>query len=71
MCLQKTINTKKLKCKKLFFPFHPASENPWGQCPGNRKCKDKFGDGSCDRECMAPECLRDGLDCLKERGHCK
>ncbi|XP_056901173.1 neurogenic locus notch homolog protein 1 isoform X3 [Takifugu flavidus] len=47
-----------------------ASENPWGQCPGNRKCKDKFGDGSCDRECMAPECLRDGLDCLKERGHC-
>ncbi|CAF89260.1 unnamed protein product, partial [Tetraodon nigroviridis] len=46
------------------------SENPWGQCPVNRNCRDKFGDGSCDRECMAPGCLRDGLDCLKDRGHC-
>uniref|UniRef100_H3C9P5 LNR domain-containing protein n=1 Tax=Tetraodon nigroviridis TaxID=99883 RepID=H3C9P5_TETNG len=44
--------------------------NPWGQCPVNRNCRDKFGDGSCDRECMAPGCLRDGLDCLKDRGHC-
>uniref|UniRef100_A0A3Q3G7A0 Notch receptor, like n=1 Tax=Kryptolebias marmoratus TaxID=37003 RepID=A0A3Q3G7A0_KRYMA len=32
--------------------------------------KDKFGDGSCDRDCMEPECLRDGFDCLKDRGHC-
>ncbi|XP_054637738.1 neurogenic locus notch homolog protein 1 isoform X2 [Dunckerocampus dactyliophorus] len=47
-----------------------ASGDPWGQCPASRKCKDKFGDGSCDRECMEPECLRDGLDCLKDRGHC-
>ncbi|XP_069393761.1 neurogenic locus notch homolog protein 1 [Paralichthys olivaceus] len=47
-----------------------ASGDPWGQCPVNRKCKDKFGDGSCDRECMEPECLRDGLDCMKDRGHC-
>ncbi|XP_033958969.1 neurogenic locus notch homolog protein 1 isoform X1 [Pseudochaenichthys georgianus] len=47
-----------------------ASGDPWGQCPVNRKCKDKFGDGSCDRECMEPECLRDGFDCLKDRGHC-
>lgn len=63
---------KKLMCLKLFWNFlSTASENPWGQCPVNRKCKDKFGDGACDRECMAPGCLRDGLDCLKERGPCK
>ncbi|XP_017288778.1 neurogenic locus notch homolog protein 1 [Kryptolebias marmoratus] len=43
--------------------------DPWGQC--RVKCKDKFGDGSCDRDCMEPECLRDGFDCLKDRGHCK
>ncbi|KAF6729443.1 Neurogenic locus notch-like protein 1 [Oryzias melastigma] len=49
---------------------HAVSGDPWGQCPANRKCKDKFGDGSCDRECMEPECLRDGFDCLKDRGHC-
>lgn len=48
-----------------------ASGDPWGQCPVNRKCKDKFGDGSCDKECMEPECLRDGFDCHKDRGHCK
>nr|XP_057909961.1 neurogenic locus notch homolog protein 1 isoform X2 [Doryrhamphus excisus] len=49
---------------------YSASGDPWGQCPASRKCKDKFGDGSCDRECMEPECLRDGLDCLKDRSHC-
>ncbi|XP_077384490.1 neurogenic locus notch homolog protein 1 isoform X2 [Festucalex cinctus] len=47
-----------------------VSNDPWGQCPASRKCKDKFGDGSCDRECMEPECLRDGMDCLKDKGHC-
>ncbi|XP_061632255.1 neurogenic locus notch homolog protein 1 [Phyllopteryx taeniolatus] len=47
-----------------------ASSDPWGQCPASRKCKDKFRDGSCDRECMEPECLRDGMDCLKDRGRC-
>lgn len=61
-----------------WIPFFPplvvptaASGDPWGQCPVNRKCKDKFGNGSCDNECMEPECLRDGFDCLKDRGHCK
>uniref|UniRef100_A0A3Q0QXI3 Notch receptor, like n=1 Tax=Amphilophus citrinellus TaxID=61819 RepID=A0A3Q0QXI3_AMPCI len=44
--------------------------DPWGNCPVNRKCKEKFGDGSCNRECMDPECLRDGFDCLKDRGPC-
>ncbi|KAK7886585.1 hypothetical protein WMY93_026206 [Mugilogobius chulae] len=44
---------------------HPAvSSDPWGQCPVSRKCKDKFGDGSCDRECKEAECLRDGFDCV-------
>ncbi|XP_013871831.1 neurogenic locus notch homolog protein 1 [Austrofundulus limnaeus] len=45
-----------------------ASVDPWAQC--RVKCKDKFGDGSCDKDCMEPECLRDGFDCLKDRGHC-
>uniref|UniRef100_A0A3Q1GXW8 Notch receptor, like n=1 Tax=Acanthochromis polyacanthus TaxID=80966 RepID=A0A3Q1GXW8_9TELE len=47
-----------------------ASSDPWGQCPVIHKCKEKFGDGSCDRECMEPECLWDGFDCIKDRGHC-
>ncbi|XP_056142048.1 neurogenic locus notch homolog protein 1 [Lampris incognitus] len=47
-----------------------ASRDPWGQCPITRQCKDKFGDGSCDKECMEPKCLRDGFDCLKDRSHC-
>lgn len=44
--------------------------DPWGQCPTSRQCKAKFADGSCDKECIDPECLRDGFDCLKERGQC-
>ncbi|XP_026173610.1 neurogenic locus notch homolog protein 1 isoform X2 [Mastacembelus armatus] len=47
-----------------------ASGDPWGQCPVIRKCKNKFGDGSCDKDCMEPTCLRDGFDCVKDRGHC-
>ncbi|XP_041844787.1 neurogenic locus notch homolog protein 1 isoform X2 [Melanotaenia boesemani] len=49
---------------------HAMSGDPWSQCPVSRRCKDKFGDGSCDKECMEAECLRDGFDCLKDRGHC-
>ncbi|XP_041650207.1 neurogenic locus notch homolog protein 1 [Cheilinus undulatus] len=50
-----------------------ASGDPWGKCPVSRKCNEKFGDGSCDRDCMEPVCLRDGFDCLKDRtgGPCK
>ncbi|XP_023140219.2 neurogenic locus notch homolog protein 1 [Amphiprion ocellaris] len=54
----------------LSWTCQAASSDPWSQCPVNRKCREKFGDGSCDRECMEPECLRDGFDCLKDRGHC-
>ncbi|XP_034552951.1 neurogenic locus notch homolog protein 1 isoform X2 [Notolabrus celidotus] len=54
----------------LSWTCQAASGDPWGQCPVNRKCKDKFGDKSCDRECMEPECLRDGFDCIKDRSHC-
>ncbi|KAK9514273.1 hypothetical protein VZT92_027752 [Zoarces viviparus] len=54
----------------LSWTCQAASGDPWGQCPVKRKCKDKFGDGSCDRDCTEPECLRDGFDCLKDRGHC-
>ncbi|XP_070997014.1 neurogenic locus notch homolog protein 1-like isoform X4 [Oncorhynchus clarkii lewisi] len=43
--------------------------DPWAQCP-SRQCKATFGDGSCDKECTEPECLRDGFDCLRDKGHC-
>uniref|UniRef100_A0A3P9N9M7 Notch receptor, like n=1 Tax=Poecilia reticulata TaxID=8081 RepID=A0A3P9N9M7_POERE len=33
--------------------------------------KEKFGDGTCNRECMESRCLRDGFDCLKNRVHCR
>ncbi|CAL1612265.1 unnamed protein product [Knipowitschia caucasica] len=49
---------------------HAVSSDPWGQCPVSRKCKDKFGDGVCDRECREPECLRDGFDCVQDRPVC-
>ncbi|XP_026228222.1 neurogenic locus notch homolog protein 1 [Anabas testudineus] len=47
-----------------------TSRDPWGQCPVNRDCEKKFRDGKCDEICLEPECLRDGFDCLKERGSC-
>ncbi|KAK2909830.1 hypothetical protein Q8A73_007545 [Channa argus] len=47
-----------------------APRDPWGQCPVQRECKTKFGDGKCDKQCMEPECLRDGFDCLTERQSC-
>lgn len=49
---------------------HAVSSDPWGQCPVSRRCKDKFGDRSCDRECKEAECLRDGFDCEPERPVC-
>ncbi|KAM4580836.1 uncharacterized protein notchl [Odontesthes bonariensis] len=54
----------------LSYTCHAVSGDPWHLCPGNRKCRDKFGDGSCDKECTDTKCLRDGFDCLKDRGHC-
>ncbi|XP_056237861.1 neurogenic locus notch homolog protein 1 [Seriola aureovittata] len=54
----------------LSWTCRAASSDPWVKCPGNRKCKDKFADGTCDRACMEPQCLRDGFDCLKDKGHC-
>ncbi|XP_062279225.1 neurogenic locus notch homolog protein 1 isoform X2 [Scomber scombrus] len=54
----------------LSWTCQAVPSDPWGQCPVNRKCKAKFGDGSCDKECMEPECLRDGFDCLKDKGYC-
>ncbi|XP_059920454.1 neurogenic locus notch homolog protein 1 isoform X1 [Gadus macrocephalus] len=47
-----------------------APSDPWGQCPVSRHCQEKFGDGTCNKECTEPRCLLDGLDCLKERGKC-
>ncbi|KAM9782536.1 uncharacterized protein notchl [Neosynchiropus ocellatus] len=47
-----------------------SSGDPWSQCPAVRKCQDKFGDKTCNKECMDPECLRDGFDCHKDLGYC-
>ncbi|KAG7469617.1 hypothetical protein MATL_G00130560 [Megalops atlanticus] len=47
------------------------SNDPWAQCPSARICRTKFADGTCDKECSAPECLKDGFDCLsKTHGEC-
>ncbi|XP_049903563.1 neurogenic locus notch homolog protein 1 [Epinephelus moara] len=54
----------------LSWTCRAASGDPWGQCPVSRKCKDKFGDNSCNSECMEPECLRDGFDCLTDWTYC-
>ncbi|KAJ7985443.1 hypothetical protein DPEC_G00352090 [Dallia pectoralis] len=43
--------------------------DPWALCP-NRLCKAKFRDGTCDKDCTEPECLRDGFDCLRNKGQC-
>ncbi|XP_076006443.1 neurogenic locus notch homolog protein 1 isoform X1 [Genypterus blacodes] len=64
------ILVKALVLLGLSWTCQAASGDPWGQCPVNRQCKDKFADGSCDRECMEPECLWDGFDCQKDRGYC-
>ncbi|XP_028282073.1 neurogenic locus notch homolog protein 1 isoform X2 [Parambassis ranga] len=55
---------------ELSWTCQALTGDPWSQCPLSRKCKENFGDGSCDKECMEPECLRDGFDCLKDKGHC-
>lgn len=47
-----------------------VSDDPWTQCRV-KKCKDKFKDGLCNRECLESECLRDGFDCHRDRSQCK
>ncbi|XP_069055075.1 neurogenic locus notch homolog protein 3 [Lepisosteus oculatus] len=46
---------------------HPLVD-PWAYCHHSVDCKSKFADGSCNRECTDPECLRDGFDCLPDIG---
>ncbi|KAL2084424.1 hypothetical protein ACEWY4_019942 [Coilia grayii] len=49
-----------------------SPSDPWAQC-NSKSCESKFADGTCNRECAEPECLRDGFDCIKDedKGHCK
>lgn len=54
----------------LSWTCQALSGDPWGHCPVNRKCKEKFRDGTCDRDCKEADCLRDGFDCLTDRGPC-
>ncbi|XP_038132237.1 neurogenic locus notch homolog protein 1 [Cyprinodon tularosa] len=46
-----------------------VSSDPWHLCREN-SCKDKFGDGTCHRECMESRCLQDGFDCQKSQDPC-
>nr|XP_020465333.1 neurogenic locus notch homolog protein 1-like isoform X1 [Monopterus albus] len=54
----------------LSWSCRAVPDDPWSECQVSRVCKNKFGDGSCDRECLDLKCLRDGFDCVKDRGHC-
>ncbi|KAK1806362.1 hypothetical protein P4O66_004877, partial [Electrophorus voltai] len=45
--------------------------DPWSSCPVDKMCKAKFANGICDKECTAPQCLRDGFDCVKAKEPCR
>ncbi|KAK7158370.1 hypothetical protein R3I93_009548 [Phoxinus phoxinus] len=49
---------------------HASSSDPYSGCVSGKVCEAKFGDGVCDEECSSSACLRDGFDCLRERGSC-
>ncbi|XP_028835013.1 neurogenic locus notch homolog protein 1 isoform X2 [Denticeps clupeoides] len=47
-----------------------TSTNPWHQCK-EKSCATRFSDGKCDLDCSEPECLRDGFDCVRNKGICR
>ncbi|XP_041963485.1 neurogenic locus notch homolog protein 1 isoform X1 [Alosa sapidissima] len=47
-----------------------SASDPWAQCK-NKSCESKFANEVCDKDCTEPECLRDGLDCITDKGQCK
>ncbi|XP_067303866.1 neurogenic locus notch homolog protein 1 [Pseudorasbora parva] len=49
---------------------HASSSDPYSSCEAGKACQAKFGNGVCDQECSSSACLRDGFDCLKEKGLC-
>ncbi|KAK2903602.1 hypothetical protein Q8A67_008315 [Cirrhinus molitorella] len=49
---------------------HASPSDPYSSCRAGKACQAKFGDGVCDQECLSSDCLRDGFDCLKDKGTC-
>ncbi|KAI2654893.1 hypothetical protein H4Q32_017175 [Labeo rohita] len=47
-----------------------SPSDPYSSCREGKRCQAKFGNGVCDEECSKSECLRDGFDCLKDKGTC-
>ncbi|XP_067268396.1 neurogenic locus notch homolog protein 1 [Chanodichthys erythropterus] len=58
----------------LFWALCRSSEaspgDPYISCTEGKMCQAKFGNGECDEECSSSACLKDGFDCLKEKGSC-
>ncbi|XP_042629136.1 neurogenic locus notch homolog protein 1-like [Cyprinus carpio] len=49
---------------------HAFPSDPYSSCRAGKTCQAKFGNGVCDQECSSSDCLRDGFDCLKDKGIC-
>ncbi|XP_016319846.1 neurogenic locus notch homolog protein 1-like [Sinocyclocheilus anshuiensis] len=49
---------------------HASPSDPYSSCRVGKTCQAKFGNGVCDQECSSSDCLRDGFDCLKDKGTC-
>ncbi|XP_026139018.1 neurogenic locus notch homolog protein 1 [Carassius auratus] len=47
-----------------------SPSDPYSNCRSGKMCQAKFGNGVCDEECSASDCLRDGFDCLKDKRIC-
>ncbi|XP_059424493.1 neurogenic locus notch homolog protein 1 [Carassius carassius] len=47
-----------------------SPSDPYSSCRAGKMCQAKFGNGVCDEECSTSDCLRDGFDCLKDKGIC-
>ncbi|XP_073728646.1 uncharacterized protein notchl [Misgurnus anguillicaudatus] len=44
--------------------------DPYSSCITGKTCQSKFANGVCDQDCSSSACLRDGFDCLKDKGTC-
>ncbi|XP_051999900.1 neurogenic locus notch homolog protein 1-like [Xyrauchen texanus] len=47
-----------------------SPSDTYSSCPAGQACQAKFANGICDQKCSSSACLRDGFDCLKDRGTC-
>ncbi|XP_052002560.1 neurogenic locus notch homolog protein 1-like isoform X2 [Xyrauchen texanus] len=47
-----------------------SPSDPYSSCMAGKTCQAKFANAVCDQECSSSACLRDGFDCLTDRGTC-